>query len=371
MHPIWQQFGNINETSAMGIATVYACTYKIASSIAGLGLEIYEREGREVSPAYAHPAFDVIKFRPNEFQTAFEFWETIIANAVINGVGYALIERDERGYVTNLIGLDTFNVDRKPVNGTYVYSVQGLGIVQQENMLEICNLQRKSPIRLHRENLGLAKAAENFGAEYFGSGGQMTGILSSDQPLKKEQMDIIQGSWNKAQQQAGTKLLPFGFKYSRISISPDEAQFIETRKFQAEEICRIFSVPPTLVQLESQTTYNNVEQQNLQFARHTVSPWTKRIEQEIDRKLIQSRERPQLYSKFNLNDLYRGDMQSRADFYTKMLQNGVLNINEVRSKEEMNPTEGGDIHTIPVNSIALDRLGAYSDKVAEPNNNGQ
>mgnify|MGYP003625585914 FL=1 len=362
---------NINETTAMGIATVYACTYKIASSIAGLGLEIYEREGREVSPAYAHPAFDVIKFRPNEFQTAFEFWETIIANAVINGVGYALIERDERGYVTNLIGLDTFNVDRKPVNGTYVYSVQGLGIVQQENMLEICNLQRKSPIRLHRENLGLAKAAENFGAEYFGSGGQMTGILSSDQPLKKEQMDIIQGSWNKAQQQAGTKLLPFGFKYSRISISPDEAQFIETRKFQAEEICRIFSVPPTLVQLESQTTYNNVEQQNLQFARHTVSPWTKRIEQEIDRKLIQSRERPQLYSKFNLNDLYRGDMQSRADFYTKMLQNGVLNINEVRSKEEMNPTEGGDIHTIPVNSIALDRLGAYSDKVAEPNNNGQ
>jgi HK97 family phage portal protein len=362
---------NINETTAMGIATVYACTYKIASSIAGLGLEIYEREGREVNPAYVHPAFDVIKFRPNEFQTAFEFWETIISHAVLNGVGYALIERDDRGYVTNLIGLDPFNVDRKPVNGTYVYSVQGLGIVQQENMLEICNLQRKSPIRLHRENLGLAKAAENFGAEYFGSGGQMTGILSSDQPLKKEQMDIIQGSWNKAQQQAGTKLLPFGFKYSRISISPDEAQFIETRKFQAEEICRIFSVPPTLVQLESQTTYNNVEQQNLQFARHTISPWTKRIEQEIDRKLIQSRERPQLYAKFNLNDLYRGDMQSRADFYTKMLQNGVLNINEVRSKEEMNPTEGGDIHTIPVNQIALDRLGAYSDKVAEPDNNGE
>jgi HK97 family phage portal protein len=177
-------------------------------------------------------------------------------------------------------------------------------------------------------------------------------------------MDIIQHTWNKANTSGGTKLLPFGFKYSRISISPDEAQFIETRKFQAEEICRIFSVPPALVQLESQTTYNNVEQQNLMFARHTITPWAKRIEQEIDRKLIQLRERPEVYSKFNLNDLFRGDMQARADFYTKMLQNGVLNINEVREKEDLNPTEGGDVHLVQVNQLALDRIGDYSDKIS-------
>jgi len=358
---------NINETTALTISTVYACTYKIASTVASLGLEVYEKSGREIQPANVHPAYDVIKYRPNEYQTAYEFWETIVSMAVLHGCGYALIERDNRGYVTNLIGLDYYDVDRKFVNGQPVFSVKNVGMVQAENMLEICNLQRKSPIRLHRENLGLAKAAEEFGAEYFGSGGQMTGILSSDQPLKKEQMDLIQGSWNSAARQAGTKLLPFGFKYSRISISPDEAQFIETRKFQAEEICRIFSVPPTLVQLESQTTYNNVEQQNLQFARHTISPWAKRIEQEIDRKLIQSRERPQIYSKFLLNDLYRGDMQSRASFYTQMLQNGVLNINEVREREDLNPTDGGDTHVVQVNQIALDKLGAYSDKLTESN----
>lgn len=359
---------NVNESTALTISTVYACTYKIASTVASLGLEVYERNGREIQPANVHPAYDVVKYRPNEYQTAYEFWETIVSMAVLHGCGYALIERDNRGYVTNLIALDYYDVDRKFVNGQPVFSVKNVGMVQAENMLEICNLQRKSPIRLHRENLGLAKAAEEFGAEYFGSGGQMTGILSSDQPLKKEQMDLIQGSWNAAQQQAGTKLLPFGFKYSRISISPDEAQFIQTRKFQAEEICRIFSVPPTLVQLESQTTYNNVEQQNLQFARHTISPWTKRIEQEIDRKLIQSRERPDIYSKFSLNDLYRGDMQTRASFYTQMLQNGVLNINEVRMKEDMNPTEGGDTHVVQVNQIALDRLGAYSDKLTSDTN---
>jgi HK97 family phage portal protein len=217
--------------------------------------------------------------------------------------------------------------------------------------------------------MGLAKAAQDFGSEYFGQKGQMTGVLASDQPLRKEQMDVIQNSWNQSAMNAGTKLLPFGFKYQRITITPDEAQFIETRKFQAEEICRIYSVPTSLVQLPSQSTFNNVEQQNLQFARHTLAPWAKRIEQESDRKLIQSFERPELYSRFNMNDLYRGDLATRTNFYQQMLSSGVVSINEVRAKEQMNPVEGGDVHTVQINQIALDRLGEYSDKVS--NDGGQ
>ena len=357
---------SVNEQSALAISTVYACAYKIASTLASLNLEIYQRNGRSITPADGHPAYGIVKDTPNQMMTPYEFWETIISHAVLNGCGYAIIERDGSGYAWQLLIADYYEVDRMPTDTEegYIYRVKDYGMVQPENMLEICNLQRKSPIRLHRENLGLAKAAQDFGANYFGSDGQMTGILSSDQPLTKEQMTVIQGSWNKASGQAGTKLLPFGFKYNRISISPDEAQFIETRKFQAEEICRIFSVPPALVQLESQTTYNNVEQQNLMFARHTISPWAKRIEQEIDRKLLMANERPRIYSKFNLNDLFRGDMQARATFYREMTQIGALSINEVRMKEEMNPVDGGDTHTVQVNQIALDRLGAYSDKIS-------
>jgi len=237
-------------------------------------------------------------------------------------------------------------------------------VVAQEDMLEVCNMYRKSPIQLHRENLGLAQAAQNYGSTYFGNGGQMTGVLSSDQPLKSEQMEVLQKSWNGSMTSAGTKLLPFGFKYNRISIAPEEAQFIQTRKFQAEEICRIFSVPPALVQLESQTTYNNVEQQNLMFARHTVLPWAKRIEQELASKLLTMREARNHYFKFSLNDLFRGDMSARSQFYTQMLQNGVMTINEVRANEEMNPTAEGDTHLVQVNQIALDRMGAYSDKIS-------
>ena len=370
LYPLTKSGATINESSAMAISTVYACVYKISSTIASLGLEIYERDGRNVVQANVHPAYNLVKVKPNNHQTAYEFWESITASAVIYGVGYAIIERDDRGYATQLIPVHYSDVDLRNVKGERVYSVKDVGIVRPENMLEICNLQRMSPIRLHRENLGLAKSAQDFGAEYFGQSGQMTGVLSSEQPLKKEQMDVIQGSWNNGAAQAGTKLMPFGFKYQRISISPDEAQFIQTRAFQAEEICRIFNVPTALVQLPSQTTYNNVEQQNLMFARHTIVPWTQRIEQEIDRKLIPSFDRPVVYSKFKLSDLQRGDSGARAAYFTQMLQAGVLSINEVRMEEELNPIEGGDIHTVMVNQIALNKLEAYSESISKSNENG-
>jgi len=353
----------VSEQTALSISTVYACIYKIASTIAGLGLEVYTRDGRETQLANMHPAYGVVN-NPNAENTAFEFWETIVASALMYGCGYAIIERDNRGYATAMRLVHYSDVELREKGGEKYYKVHDIGVVMPENMLEICNMFRMSPIRLHRENMGLAKAAQDFGSEYFGQKGQMTGVLASDQPLRKEQMDVIQNSWNASAMNAGTKLLPFGFKYQRITITPDEAQFIETRKFQAEEICRIYSVPPSLVQLPSQTTYNNVEQQNLQFARHTIAPWAKRIEQEIDRKLIQSFERPEVYSQFNMNDLYRGDLNARSTFYREMLQTGVMSINEVRRKENMNPVEGGDTHTVQINQIALDRLGDYSEKVS-------
>ena len=364
INPMVRSGVNVNEQSALAISTVYACVYKIASTISSLGLEVYVRDGRNVEIANQHPAYNLITSEPNEYQNAYDFWENLMASALMYGCGYAVIERNARGYAERLVPVSYYDVDVKQVDGERVFVIRNYGAVTQDNMLEISNMNRMSPIRLHRENMGLAKAAQDFGSEYFGQKGQMTGVLASDQPLRKEQMDVIQNSWNQSAMNAGTKLLPFGFKYQRITITPDEAQFIETRKFQAEEICRIYSVPPSLVQLETQTTFNNVEQQNLQFARHTISPWAKRIEQEIDRKLIQSFERPDIYSKFSMDDLYRGDLAARTNYYQQMLQSGVVSINEVRRKENMNPVEGGDTHTVQINQIALDRLGEYSDKVS-------
>jgi len=364
LYGVTQSGANITHDSSMRISTVYACVYKIASTLASLGLHLYVTDGRRRDMIADHPALDVTTYRPNTYETAFYFWETIIAQAVMKGCGYAIIQRGAGGVPVAMECVDTDQVERRIVDGRVLFKLNDGKVVAQEDMLEICNMYRKSPIQLHRENLGLAQAAQEYGSEYFGNGGQMTGVLSSDQPLKSEQMETLQKSWNGSMTSAGTKLLPFGFKYSRISIAPEEAQFIETRKFQAEEICRIFSVPPALVQLESQTTYNNVEQQNLMFARHTVLPWAKRIEQELASKLLTMREARNHYFKFSLNDLFRGDMAARSQFYTQMLQNGVMTINEVRATEELNPAAGADVHLVQVNQIALDRMGDYSDKIS-------
>jgi len=358
----------MTQATALSLSTVYACANKIASTMAQLNLDLFQMSGRSRERVRLHPAHYVTSRQPNQLSTPFEFWETIVANAVLRGVGYAYIQRNPSGQAQSLTVIPNDAVERKELNGAYVYRIHNEQTVSPDDMLEICNIYRMSPIAIHRENLGLAKAAQDYGAQYFGNGGQMTGVLSSDTPLKSEQMETIQKSWSNSMSTAGTKLLPFGFKYSRIGIAPDEAQFIETRQFQAQEICRIFGVSPALVGLEQQSTYNNVEQQNLQFARHTLAPWARRIEQELDRKLLTTFEQDEYYFRFRMSDLHRGDSATRASFYQTMIQSGVLSINEVREAEDMNPTASGDVHLVQVNQVDLTRISAYSDNIAGQNN---
>lgn len=360
---------SINAESSLAISTVYACVYKIASTMSSLGLELYAVSGRNREKLTTHPAYRSVAVSPNSEVTPFIFWETLVADACLRGCGYALIERGSGGRVEQLHVVPSESVQRTEINGKTMFKLHDGLVIDGEDMLEISNLYGMSPIQLHRENLGLARSAQDYGSQYFANGGQMTGVLSSEQPLKNEQIEVVQQSWNASSSNAGTKLLPFGFRYQRIGIPPEEAQFIQTRKFQAEEICRIFSVPPALVQLESQTTYNNVEQQNLMFARHTVTPWAKRIEQELNRKLLTGFEQRDHYFKFELNDLFRGDMAARANFYTQMLQNGVMSINEIRSQEMLNPAAGADILLVQSNLIALDRMEAFSDKLTASDTN--
>ena len=355
----------INKDTAMAISTVYACTYRISSTIASLGIDLIHREGQKRTPKPMHPAIKLVGQSPSQLCTPFEFWETIVANAVLAGVGYAYIQRAANGMAEALSIIPNDELQRKEINGRYIYKLNSGEIIQPDDMLEITNMYRASPILLHKENLGLAQSAQDYGAEYFGNGGRMTGILSSDQNIPKDRTEALQEGWNRAMGQGGgTKLLPFGFKYSRISISPEEAQFIATRKFQAEEVCRIFSCPPSLVQL-GEHKYSNVEQQNLQFARHTIAPWAKRIEQELGQKLLTTSEQADHVFRFRLDDLARGDMQARADYYTKLTASGIMSINECRDREELNPVSGGNTHTVAVNQLALSELKAYSEKISK------
>ena len=274
---------SMNEATALTLSAVYACVYKVASTLASLDLRILQQINGTTQVLDSHPVRTLIT-DPTNTGTAFSFWETITASAALYGNGYALILRDPDGSPTRMQYLHTADVLEKHLDGVQVYDVRGVGIFESGDILHIRNLLGKSPIQLHRENLGLTSAAQSYGAQYFENGGQMTGVLASDQILNSEQVAQMQKSWNASSTSAGVKLLPFGFKYTPITLSPSDMTFLETRQFQAEEICRIFNVPRSLIQLGTETV-NNVEQQHIQFRTNLV-PWMERIEQEVSRKLI-------------------------------------------------------------------------------------
>lgn len=352
---------SMNEATALTLSAVYACVYKVASTLASLDLRILRQVDGTTQVLSGHPVRQLIT-DPDPTGTAFTFWETLTASACMYGNGFALIIRDGQGRPTRLQYVHTADVIEKRIEGAQVYDMRGLGIFEAGDVLHIRNLLGRSPIQLHRENLGLTSAAQAYGAQYFENGGQMTGVLASDQVLNSEQVAQMQKSWNASSTTAGVKLLPFGFKYTPITLSPADMTFLETRAFQAEEICRIFNVPRSLIQLGEETV-NNVEQQHIQFRTNLV-PWMERIEQEVTRKLIGAPERPQTLAKFDTTNFFRADMATRSEFYREALAAGWMSINEVRSREGLNPTPGGDVHTVQVNALALDRLGDYSDKLA-------
>ena len=159
-------------------------------------------------------------------------------------------------------------------------------------------------------------------------------------------------------------MLPAGFKYERIALSPDEAQNIEARKMSAQDIARIYNVPPALIGLDGNLTYSNTEQAGIFFARHTILPIARRIEQEVENKLLTPAQRSQYFVRFNIDELMRGDIKTRADYYNTMLQAGALTPNEVRAAEHLPTMQGGDTLRVPVNVIAADRFEAYSDKIS-------
>lgn len=357
----------IDEQRALSVSTVYACIYKIASTIGTLQLTTLRKEGTGSVPAPELPIYNILAREPEQGVTASYFWEQLVANMLLYGKGYALIIRNpDTGLPDRLEFVPSKYVEPLEYGGASMFKIEGIeGLVFNDDVICVPYLLGASPIELHRDSIGLAKAAENYAAEYFTNGSIMTGILSSDQPLKKEQLDIVRDSWNASSAGNLTRVLPSGFKYERIALSPDEAQNIEARKLSAQDIARIFNVPPSLIGLEGNMTYNNQEQAAIFFAKHTILPIAKRIEQEVEIKLLTPSQRNNYAVRFSIDDLMRGDMKTRAEYYNTMLQAGVMTPNEVRAKENMQSAEGGDKLRVPVNVISADRFEAYSDKLSE------
>ena len=364
----------VNERTAMQTSAVYACVRILAESVAGLPLHVYERTANgSKSTKPSHPLYRLLHDEPNREMTSFVFRETLMSHLLLWGNAYAQIIRDGRGFPIALYPLlpDRMAVDRRE-SGELVYTYQsdkGQVKLRRENILHIPGLGFDgligySPIAMAKNAVGLALATEDYGATFFANGANPGGVLEHPGVIKPEQADRLRESW---QSQFGganahkVAVLEEGLKFHQMSIPPEQAQFLETRKFQINEIARIFRVPPHMVGDLEKSSFSNIEQQSLEFVKYTLDPWVVRWEQSLQQALILPSEKATIFIKFNLDGLLRGDYQSRMQGYSTGIQNGFMSVNDVRSLEDMNlltSEEGGDLHFVNGNMVKLADVGA-------------
>jgi HK97 family phage portal protein len=231
-----------------------------------------------------------------------------------------------------------------------------------------------SPIAMAKNAIGMAIACEEYGAKFFANGAQPGGVLEHPGTIKDPQR--VRESWQRSFGGSGNAnkiaVLEEGMKYTPIAISPEQAQFLETRKFQINEIARIFRVPPHMVGDLEKSSFSNIEQQSLEFVKYTLDPWVIRWEQSIMRSLLTPEEKKTYYAKFNLDGLLRGDYQSRMNGYAIGRQNGWMSANDIRELENLDriPTEeGGDLYLINGNMLPMRDAGAFAN--ITPNDDGK
>ena len=376
----------VNERTAMQATAVYACVRILAEAIAGLPLHVYRYRsdgGKEKIPF--HPLYYLLHDEPNPEMTSFVFRETLMSHLLLWGNAYAQILRNGRGQPIALYPLlpNKMKVSRAS-NGELVYTYRrdfeesrinpnsGTVILRRDEILHIPGLGFDgligySPIAMAKNAIGMSLATEEYGASFFANGANPGGVLEHPGVIKDIQR--VKDSWNSAYQGSGNAhriaVLEEGMKFQAIGIPPEQAQFLETRKFQINEIARIFRIPPHMVGDLEKSSFSNIEQQSLEFVKYTLNPWVVRWEQSLQQSLLLPSEKNSIFIKFNVDGLLRGDYQSRMNGYAVGRQNGWLSANDIRELEDMNripAEEGGDLYLVNGNMLPLSQAGNFYQK---------
>jgi HK97 family phage portal protein len=370
---------SVNEKSALKITTVYACVRIISDTIASLPLHVYTRNdntgGKDRS--YKHPLYKVLHHQPNDEMTAYTYWGTVAGHLLTWGNSYSEIEFNGAGDVVALwpISPDRVRVERR--GGKVLYDVDSnskSGVtLPAEKVLHIHGLgfdglTGYSPIQMAKEALAFAKATENYGATFFGNGAKPGGVLEMEGVLKDDAARTrLRDSWNDlhggSERSHKVAILESGMKYKPISLPPNDAQFLDTRKWQKADIAQIYRVPLHMLNELSNATFSNIEHQGIEFVQHTIRPYLVNIEQEIQRKLISD---DNVFAEWLVDGLLRGDAKSRNEALQIQRQNGIINANEWRSIENMNPQDGDQGNAYLVNSAMIGVDQALLPRDANP-----
>ena len=382
----------VNERTAMQVTAVYACVRILAESIAGLPLHVYRYKDQGKEMVTSHPLYPLLHDEPNPEMTSFIFRETLMEHLLLYGNAYAQIIRDGLGRVKWLYPLlpDRMDVSRDK-DGQLVYTytryLDEFGGKQRyeqvtlrpDQVLHIPGLGYDgligySPIAMAKNAIGMSMAAEEFGSTFFANGATPSGLL--EHPGVVKDPEKLRQSWHaqfSGKNSHNVAVLEEGMTYKPMSISPNEAQFLETRKFQIDEIARIFRVPPHMVGDLEKSSFSNIEQQSLEFVKYTLNPWVIRWEQAMHKALLLPSEKQYYFIKFNVDGLLRGDYQSRMNGYAVGRQNGWLSANDIREMENLNPIseeEGGNLYLINGNMTKLKDAGLFANRQQVKENNG-
>ena len=379
---------NVTEWTAMSMTAVYGCVRVLAESIASLPLHVYKRgENGNREKAENLPLYMLLHNAPNDEMSSFTLRETLMSHLLLYGNAYCQILRNGRGEVIALYPLlpNRMTVERDE-NGQLFYRYQRYReepptmegnqvILSPEDVLHIPGMSFDglvglSPIAACRNAVGAGLSADEYSSRYYANGAAPMGVLEHPGVIKDPEK--LRESWNAAY--GGTKnagrvaILEEGLKFTPISISPADSQLLETRKFTVEEICRIFRVPPHLVQDLTKTSYNSAEQMSQEFVYYTLLPWCVRIEQAMMRSLLSAEERKHIEIRFNLDGLLRGSYESRMRGYQTAVNTGIFSVNDCRKLENMDlllPEDGGDTHIVQGAMIPLSVVGAAYTKQSD------
>jgi phage portal protein, HK97 family len=373
---------NVNEMTALQTTAVYACVRILAEAIASLPIHVYKHTDEGKEQDVNHQLYYLLHDEPNPDMTSFVFRETLMSHLLIWGNAYAQIIRDGRGQVLALYPLlpDRVSVKRDDKGELYyVYQRSEEGnpnfkdkdniILKKCEVLHVPGLGFDgligySPIAMAKNAVGMTLATEEYGASFFANGANPGGVLEHPGILKDPSK--VRESWNQVYQGTNNShkvaVLEEGMSYKTIGIPPNEAQFLETRKFQINEIARLYRIPPHMVGDLEKSSFSNIEQQSLEFVKYTLDPWVVRFEQAFQKALLLPDEKKTYFIKFNVDGLLRGDYQSRMNGYAIGRQNGWLSTNDIRHLEDMNPLskeEGGDLYLVNGNMTKLEDAGGF------------
>ena len=363
----------ITPDTALQSTTVLACVRVLGESVASLPCNLYKKTkdgGKEL--ATDHPLFEVLHSTPNSWQTSYEFFEQMMLHVTLHGNAYSYIKSGKKGFATELIPLHPTRVQVERLeNGRlrYTYTQErGKQVVYSQD--KIVHLRWLSddgvtgmvPVQLSQDAIALSRACEIHGSAFFGNGAMPGICLETDQVLDQSSATALRENWERMHRSSNnafrTAVLMGGLKAHELGSSNSDSQFLETRRMQVEEICRIFRCPPHLVGDLSRSSFSNIEQQSIDFLQHTLQPWLTRIQACLGRDVVIDND---LFVEFDPRQLLRGDVAARASYYTTMWNLGVTSINELRAWESLNPIPDGDSRFIQLNMQTLDQANAKGE----------